>query len=59
MDEVQMKCPYCNKPIGVEENPFHYETVSYYEDVKGKKKLILEYLAIACSNCGAVIGVTR
>lgn len=54
-----MKCPFCNKPIGVEENPFHYETVSYFDEVKGKRKLVLEYLAVACSNCGAVLGVTR
>ncbi len=56
---AKMKCPFCQTPIGVEENPFDFDTVSYYEDVKGKKKLRLEFIVVFCTKCNSVIGVTR
>ena len=56
---AKMKCPHCDKPIGSKDNPFNYDTVSYYDEVKGKEKLVLEYVVIFCTSCGAVLGVTR
>ena len=56
---ADMKCPHCNSPIGVDKNRFSYDTVSYFEESKGKTKLKLEFVAVSCSKCGAVLGVTR
>ena len=56
---ADMKCPHCNAPIGVEKNRFNYDTVSYYDEVKGKSKLKLEFVAVSCSKCNSVLGVTR
>ncbi len=56
---ADMKCPFCDTPIGIEENPFNYDTVRYHQEAKGKPKLILEYVVVFCTKCGAVLGVTR
>jgi len=56
---ADMKCPFCEKRVGVKDNPFDYDTVSYYEEVRGKNKLKLEFVAVSCSKCKSVLGVTR
>ena len=56
---AEMICPICKKSIGVKENPFDYDTVSYFDEIKGKSKLKLEFVAVSCSKCKSVLGVTR
>ena len=56
---ADMKCPHCNAAVGVQKNPFNYDTVSYYEEIRGKNKLKLEFIAVSCSKCNSVLGVTR
>ena len=57
--KVKTKCPSCAEPIGVENNPFDFDTVSYYEDVKGRRKLRVEFIVVYCPKCGTVLGVTK
>ncbi|HID71691.1 MAG TPA: hypothetical protein EYP29_02980 [Thermoplasmata archaeon] len=56
----QMRCPYCKKIIGVEENRFQCSTVSFIEETGKIRKTRVEkqVLVIYCQSCGSVLGVT-
>ena len=57
---VDMKCPHCNKHIGIEENPFKYDTVTFVEETGKVRKTKFEkqVLVVYCGECGAFLGVT-
>ena len=51
-----MKCPYCEKKIGVDSNPFQYQSVSFIKE-EGRKTKTAEVCALYCSKCGKVLGM--
>ncbi len=57
---ADMKCPFCDKKIGVEDNRFQCSTVSFIEEVGKVRKTRVEkqVLVVYCEQCGAILGVT-
>ena len=64
---VQMICPFCEQPIGVEGNRFQFDIVTFtLEDPnlqekkrkKGEESELRNICAIYCENCGKVLGLT-
>ncbi len=60
---ANMICPFCDKAIGNDRNPFQFEivTFTFNEKVKGKKKpveRVKSICAIYCDNCKRILGLT-
>jgi len=57
---ADITCPYCKKPIGVEDNPFRYDTVAFVEESGKVRKTRFEkqVLVLYCGECRSFLRLT-
>ena len=58
---AEMICPHCKNQLGVEDNPFKYDTVTFAEESGAVRKTRIEkqVLVVYCGKCGGVLGLTN